>query len=150
MWGRGGPVPTVSLCAHPLPVVRRDLPDEVLGHQLPEQLGDTGEVGLILLELDPIDERPQLQHLFPRALVVASEVLGQLLPETEKVTGVEAPGGSRLLPLNTSTVRLGPPAPQGGMAQDRETALCRTDAALYNFKSEPGVNIISFTLITVQ
>ena len=113
-FGSGGPVPTVSLCAHPLPVVRRDLPDEVLGHQLPKQLGDTGEVGLVLLKLDPIDERPQLQHLFPCALVVASEILGQLLPETEKVTGVEAPGGSRLLPLNTSTVRLGPPAPQGG------------------------------------
>ena len=82
--------------------------------------------------------------------MVASEILGQLLPETEKVTGVEAPEGSRLLPLNTPTVRLGPPAPQGGKAQDRETTLGHTDAALYSFKSEPGVNIISFTLRTVQ
>ena len=42
-------------------------------------LGDVGEVGLVLFELHPVDERRQLLHLVPGASVVAAQVLGQLL-----------------------------------------------------------------------
>lgn len=82
-----GPSPLPLLFrVYPFPVIRRDLPDQVLGHQLPQQLGDAREVGLVLLELDPVDECAQLQHLLPGALVVASEIFGQLLSETEQVS----------------------------------------------------------------
>lgn len=60
---------------YPFPVVWRELPDKVLRHQLLQQLGDAGEIGLVVLKLHPVDESCQLQDLFPCALVVAAQVL---------------------------------------------------------------------------
>lgn len=60
---------------YPFPVIWRELPDEVLRHQLLQELGDAGEIGLVVLKLHPVDESCQLQDLFPCALVVATQVL---------------------------------------------------------------------------
>uniref|UniRef100_A0A8P0NSF3 Glycerophosphodiester phosphodiesterase domain containing 4 n=1 Tax=Canis lupus familiaris TaxID=9615 RepID=A0A8P0NSF3_CANLF len=49
-------------------------------------------------QFDPVDQCPQLQHLLPCALVVAPEILGQLLPKAEQVVGMERMGRSGFLP----------------------------------------------------
>lgn len=65
--------------AYSFPVVLRHLTDEILGHQLPEDLGNCRKVGLVLLKLDAVDEGCQLKNLLSGALVVATQVLGKLL-----------------------------------------------------------------------
>lgn len=65
--------------AHPLPVVGRQMSDLVLRDELLQDLGNIVEVGFILLKLHPVDQRCQLVHLLLRTLVVASQILGQLL-----------------------------------------------------------------------
>lgn len=67
------------MSAHAFPVVRGHLPYQVLRNQLSQHLGDTGEVRLVVLELDTVDECGQLEDLVARALVVAAQVFGEFL-----------------------------------------------------------------------
>lgn len=54
---------------------------EVLGHQLPQDLGDARQLGLVTAELGLADEACQLDRVLPRTLVEPTQVLGQLLGE---------------------------------------------------------------------
>ncbi|KAA8586589.1 hypothetical protein FQN60_000425 [Etheostoma spectabile] len=60
-------------------VVGGKMSDLVLRDKLLQDLGHILEVGFILLKLHPVDQRCQLVHLLPRTLVVASQILRQLL-----------------------------------------------------------------------
>lgn len=51
----------------------------VLRDELLQDLGDVVEVGLVLLILHPVDQRRQLVQILLRTLVVAPQILWQLL-----------------------------------------------------------------------
>lgn len=61
------------------PFLRGHQACEVLGHQLPQDLGDARQLGLVTVELGLADEACQLDRVLPRALVEPTQVLGQLL-----------------------------------------------------------------------
>lgn len=61
------------------------MPDVVLGDQVLQDLGHAAEVGLVLVELDPVDESGQLLHLLPGTGVVAPQVFRQLLQSGQAV-----------------------------------------------------------------
>lgn len=66
------------------PIFLRHLTDEILGHELPENLGNCRKVGFVLLKLDAVDEGCQLKNLLSGTLVVATQVLGKLLFSSRK------------------------------------------------------------------
>lgn len=70
---------SVVQSAHPLPVVGGQVSNLVLRDQLLQDLGDVVEVGLVLLILHPVDQRRQLVQILLRTLVVAPQILWQLL-----------------------------------------------------------------------
>lgn len=51
----------------------------VLRDELLQDLGDVMEVGLVLLILHPVDQRCQLVQILLRTLVIAPQILWQLL-----------------------------------------------------------------------
>lgn len=53
----------LRLRAHPLPVVGGQMSHLVLRDELLQDLGNIVEVGFIVLELHPVDQRRQLVHL---------------------------------------------------------------------------------------
>lgn len=67
---------------------------EVHGHQLFEDLGNAGQLGLVLVKLCLVDEARQVYGIFLRALVEPTQVLGQFLSGVERAY---VPG-LRLLP----------------------------------------------------
>lgn len=73
-----------NISAHPLPVVGGQMPDLVLWDELLQDLRNIVEVGFIFLKLHPVDQRRQLVHLLLQTLVVASQILGQLLERDDR------------------------------------------------------------------
>lgn len=69
----------ILVTPHPFPVVGGQMSHLVLGDDVLQDLGNILEVGFILLELHPVDERCQLLHILLRTLVVTTEILGKLL-----------------------------------------------------------------------
>lgn len=74
----------MALHAYPLPVVGGKMSALVLRNKVFEDLGHVLEVRLVLLELHPVDQRRQLLHFLLGTLVVASQVLWQLLHRRPK------------------------------------------------------------------
>lgn len=93
------------------------MPDLVLRDELLQDLGNVVEVGFVLLKLHPVDQRCQLVHLLPRTLVVASQILRQLLEGADGRRDDTARlyvSSLKLTPLLTS--RNSPTAPEGTLA----------------------------------
>lgn len=70
------------LLTHPFPVVGWELTDQVLRNELLQHLGEVEELWLVLLKPHPVNQRSQLESLFKTALVVATQVLWELLKKS--------------------------------------------------------------------
>uniref|UniRef100_A0A5F9CQT5 LIM zinc finger domain containing 2 n=1 Tax=Oryctolagus cuniculus TaxID=9986 RepID=A0A5F9CQT5_RABIT len=66
-------------------------------NQLLEDLGDTGQLGLVLVKLGLVDEARQMDGILPRTLVEPTQVLGQLLGEGHARSQACRPMGTPLL-----------------------------------------------------
>lgn len=64
---------------HLLPVLWGQKPDLVLRDEVLQDLGNVMETGFVLFKADSVDQSCQLVHFLPRTLVVAPQILGQLL-----------------------------------------------------------------------
>lgn len=70
------------LLTHPFPVVGWELTDQVLRDKLLQHLGEVEKLCFVLLKPHPVNQRSQLESLFKRALVVATQVLWELLQKS--------------------------------------------------------------------
>lgn len=70
------------LLTHPFPVVGWELTDQVLRDELLQHLSEVEKLWFVLLKPHPVNQRSQLESLFKRALVVATQVLWELLKKS--------------------------------------------------------------------
>ena len=63
------------------PFLGRHQTCEVLRHKLPQDLGDTSQLGPVVVKLGLVDEACQVDSVLLRTLMEATKVLGQLLSD---------------------------------------------------------------------